>query len=103
MTASRRCLAFCCATGLVLVRFVLGVQAAEERVHIRSLTPGTATSLLDAPHSGARICDLADATAVVFLQRADHGPHKFARIEVLDGDCSGQQGYVAWRTLDPEP
>jgi hypothetical protein len=102
-TATWRTLVVGCVTGLAIIMFAANVQATEQTVHIRSLNPGTITSLLNAPHSGDKICDLADATTVSFIQRADHGPHKFAKIEVLDGDCSGLQGYVAWRTLDPEP
>lgn len=65
--------------------------------------PGGTGRLLTAPHTGKIICDLADTTPVLFFTQANHGPHKYARVEVLEGGCVGKQGYLSWGSLDPEP
>ena len=70
---------------------------------VKASDPSATVPLLTAPHTGKNICDIADSTRVAFIKRADHGPHKFANVEVLDGDCAGQDGYVGWHYLDPEP
>ena len=79
------------------------VRATEQVVVVKASDPASTVPLLTAPHTGANICDLADSTQVTFIKRADHGPHKFASVQVLDGDCAGREGYVGWHYLDPEP
>lgn len=78
-------------------------QSKEQILKVTALHPSTTISLLTAPHTGKKICDIASSTSVIFFDRANHGPHKFARVEILEGACAGQRGYVAWASLDPEP
>lgn len=75
----------------------------EQIVGVKASVPGGSARLLTAPHTGRKICDVADITPVLFLKRADHGPHKFARVEILEGDCAGEQGYLSWDSLNPTP
>jgi len=65
--------------------------------------PSENVTLLSAPHVGKRLCDLPHASTVRFVERANHGPHKFAKVEVLERNCAGVVGYLAWSTLDPRP
>ena len=87
----------------VLVASLTDVHAAEQILRVKTSDPAATTPLLSAPHTGKNICDIPDSTRVKFIRRSDHGPHKFASVQVLDGDCAGQDGYVGWSYLDPEP
>lgn len=80
-----------------------GAALAEEAVKVKASSPDAEVNLLTAPHTGKTICALSDATPLTFFQRADHGPHKFAKVEVLAGDCAGKTGYISWFALDPKP
>ena len=67
-------------------------------------TDPTATVwVLSAPHTGMRLCRVPASTPVRFIARAKHGPHRYARIEVLGGECAGTEGYVPWTVLEPKP
>lgn len=79
-----------------------GLQA-EEEVKVKASSPEATVNLLTAAHTGKTICALENATPLTFIQRADHGPHKFAKVEVLEGDCAGKTGYISWFALDPKP
>ncbi len=87
------------------VLFAVPAKAIEQEqdVKLMASAPATTDRLLSAPHTGSTICDLPDRTLVRFLKRANHGPHKFAKVEVLAGDCVGNQGFVPWLSLDPKP
>ena len=93
-------------SGLILAALTAlppDVRATDEVVSVKASDPAATVPLLTAPHTGKNICDLVDSTQVTFIKRADHGPHKFASVKVLDGACAGQDGYVGWHYLDPEP
>lgn len=75
----------------------------EQVVSVQASTSDGTTRLLTAPHTGRTVCEVADATPVLFVNPADHGPHKYARVEVLDGDCAGERGYLPWTALDLTP
>lgn len=77
--------------------------AAEQLLKAKASRPAGTISLLTAPHTGKKICDVADSTALKFIKRANHGPHKYAAVEVLEGDCGGKRGFVPLRSLDPRP
>jgi len=84
----------------------IGSEAArsqEQIVLVKSSTPGQPIKLLSAPHTGKAICLIEDEMPVSFIKRANHGPHKYAKVLVQDGECAGEEGYVAWTTLDPKP
>lgn len=74
-------------------------MAEEDRRSVREAADGVGVNLLTAPHTGSLICTLAHGTAVAFLNPANHGPHKFAKVDVLEGDCAGRQGYVPLQSL----
>ncbi len=76
---------------------------AEETVKVKASSPEATVNLLTAPHTGKTICALGNATPLTFFQRANHGPHKFAKVEVLEGACAGKTGYISWFALDPKP
>ncbi len=78
-------------------------RSTEQVVRVKTSDPVATVPLLTAPDTGKNICDMPDSTRVMFIRRSDHGPHKFASVEVLDGNCAGQDGYVGWHYLDPEP
>ncbi len=59
--------------------------------------------MLTAPHVGEKVCQVPASTKVRAIAGARHGPHHYAKIEVLEGDCSGEEGYVPWSTLEPKP
>ena len=79
------------------------VQSTEQSVTIKAPDPASTVPLLSAPHTGKIICNIPDATRVNFIKRSNHGPHKYANVEVLDGACAGQTGFVGWHYLEPEP
>lgn len=70
---------------------------------LKAQAPATVVRMLAAPHVGRRVCDIPASTPVRFIARAAHGPHVYARVEVLEGACAGREGYVPWAGLDPEP
>lgn len=72
-------------------------------VTVEPLEPAASVWLLSAPHVGREICEVAAATRVRFVARASHGPHRYAQVDVLEGNCAGRQGYVPWSYLKPEP
>jgi hypothetical protein len=65
--------------------------------------PTASVWVLSAPHTGKKICEVPTSTPIRLINWAKHGPHPYARIEVLEGDCAGTQGYVPSQTLEPEP
>jgi hypothetical protein len=75
----------------------------EQILGAKASNPAATVRLLTAPHTGKKICDISDSTPLKFFKRADHGPHKFAKVEVLEGACAGKQGYVPLSSLDPQP
>lgn len=79
------------------------LQATESEFTLQPAKPATAVWMLSAPHTGARLCEVSASTPVRFVKRASHGPHHYAQVDVLKGSCAGQQGYVPWTTLAPEP
>ena len=79
------------------------VLSKEQIFRVEASDPAAAIRLLTAPHAGRKICDIASSTPVKYFKRANHGPHRFAKVEVLEGDCAEKQGFVPWRSLDPEP
>ncbi len=78
-------------------------RSKEQILKVKASDPAATIRLLTAPHTGNRICDIPGSTPIKFFKRSNHGPHKFAKVEVLEGACAGKQGYVPWRALDPEP
>ena len=92
--------------GLVAV-ILLGVptnlRASETIANLMPVEQATTVWILAAPHIGRKLCQVPGSTKIRFIARANHGPHRYARIEVLEGDCAGTQGYVPWSTIDPEP
>ena len=75
----------------------------EQLLRVKASDPAASIKLLTAPHTGTTICDIQGSTPIRFFKRANHGPHKYARVEVLEGACAGEQGYVPWASLAPEP
>jgi len=78
-------------------------QSSEALVKVIAKEPATAVWMLAAPHIGKRICQVQTSTLIRFIAHARHGPHQFARVEVLEGECAGKQGYVPWSVLQPKP
>ncbi len=78
-------------------------HSEAETVRVKTSAPGGTAPLLSAPHTGKTLCEIADGTPVAFVRRADHGPHRFAEVQVKEGDCAGVEGYVSWTALDPRP
>lgn len=76
---------------------------AEETLRVKASSAEATVNLLTAAHTGKTICALENATPLIFLQRADHGAHRFAKVEVLEGECAGITGYISWFALDPKP
>jgi hypothetical protein len=70
---------------------------------LRPVAPAATVWMLSAPHTGKRTCEVPASTPIRFIKRASHGPHRYARVEVLEGACAGQQGYIPWATIEPEP
>jgi hypothetical protein len=94
-------------TSAAIVAALVGLPAngwsTEQVLSAKASSPAVTVKLLTAPHTGKKICDVADLTAVKFFKPADHGPHKYAMVEVLEGACAGKQGYVPLLSLDPQP
>ena len=78
-------------------------RSSETVLTLRPVAPAATVWMLSAPHIGKKTCEVPASTPIRFLTRASHGPHHYARVEVLEGDCAGKQGYVPWTTLEPEP
>jgi hypothetical protein len=78
-------------------------RSSEAVLTLRPGEPAATVRMLSAPHTGKRICEVPASTPIRFIKRASHGPHHYARVEVLEGDCAGKQGYIPWTTLEPEP
>jgi hypothetical protein len=38
-----------------------------------------------APHTGKKMCEVPASTPIRFINRASHGPHHYARVEVNRG------------------
>ncbi len=87
----------------VLIGSPTDARSKEQILRVKASDPAATIRLLTAPHTGNRICDIPGSTLIKFFKRSNHGPHKFAKVEVLEGACAEQQGYVPWRSLDPEP
>jgi hypothetical protein len=87
----------------ILLDSPMAAQSKEPAVILRPPEPAATVWMLSAPHTGKKTCEVPASTPIRFIGRANHGPHRYARVEVLEGDCAGEQGYVPWTTLDPEP
>ena len=88
---------------VVALTLSAAAHAQEQQVAIKAADENATVRLLTAPHTGKNMCDLPHGTALTFIKRADHGPHKFARVIVGEGDCAGMEVFVPWISLDPEP
>jgi len=91
---------------LIAILFVTAAaraQSSEALVKVIAEEPAMAVWMLAAPHIGKKICQVQTSTRIRFIAHARHGPHQFARVEVLEGECAGKQGYVPWSTLQPKP
>ncbi len=99
----RRAATLVLACGLLTAISLQAAWSQEQVVLVKSSTPGQPVKLLTAPHTGEAICQIEDEMPVSFIKRANHGPHKYAKVQVQDGACAGEEGYVAWTTLDPKP
>lgn len=88
---------------VVLLASPADVRPEEAESTLQSAETVATVGLLTAPHTGKKMCEVPASTPVRFISRASHGPHRYARVEVLEGDCAGMLGYVPWGTLDPEP
>ena len=96
----------CLFAGLVaavLLGSPTATRSSEAVLTLRPTEPGATVWMLSAPQTGKRMCEVPASTPIKFMARARHGPHHYARVEVLEGDCAGKQGYVPWTTLEPEP
>jgi hypothetical protein len=78
-------------------------RPSDATVTLEPAAPAATVWMLSAPHTGRRLCEVTASTPVRFVARAKHGPHRYARVEVLEGECAGMEGYVPWATLEPEP
>ncbi len=87
----------------VLIGSPADARSKEQILRVKASDPAGTIGLLTAPQTGKKICDLPGSTPIKYFKRSNHGPHKFAKVEVLDGACAGKQGYVPWLSLDPEP
>jgi len=88
---------------LALVGLPADGWSNEQVLRAKVSDPAAPVRLLTAPHTGKKICDIVDSTPLKFFERANHGPHKFAKVEVLEGACAGKLGYVPLLSLDPQP
>ena len=99
------------AKALALAMLVVSVVAVTPRaarsgetiVTLEPFEPLNSVWMLSAPHVGRRTCEVAAATRARFLARANHGPHPYAQVEVLEGACAGRRGYVPWSNIEPQP
>ena len=87
----------------VLIGSPTDARSKEQILRVKASDPAATIRLLTAPHTGEKICDIPGSTPIKFFKRSNHGPHKFAKVEVLEGACAEKQGYVPWLSLDPEP
>lgn len=78
-------------------------RSGEMIVTVEPLEPAASVWILSAPHIGKKTCEVPAATHVRFIARASHGPHRYPEVEVTEGGCAGQHGYVPWSYLEPEP
>lgn len=78
-------------------------HAIEPQYVLSAAAPATSVTLLSAPHVGKQLCEATGLTPVRFVKRSNHGPHRYALVRVLSGDCAGVEGYVPWRSVRPEP
>ena len=75
--------------------------AGEEDRVINASAEGFGVTMRNAPHTGAKICELSHGTDVRFISPARHGPHLFAKVEVKEGPCAGNVGFVPLASLAP--
>ena len=87
----------------VLIGSPTDAWSKEQILRVKASDPAATIRLLTAPHTGEKICDIPGSTPIKFFKRSNHGPHKFAKVEVLEGACAEKHGYVPWLSLDPEP
>ncbi len=87
----------------VSIGWPIDARSKDQILRVKASDPAATIRLLTAPHTGRKICDIAGSTSIRFFKRANHGAHKYAKVEVLEGVCAKKQGYVPWRSLDPEP
>ena len=86
-----------------LLGWASGVTAGDDIVTVQPQEPAKAVWLLSAPHIGDRICEVPASTPIRFIAPARHGSHRYARVEVLEGACAGEEGYVPASTLESGP
>ena len=101
----KRCIPFV-LSGIIIAVLIgspTDARSKEQILRVKASDPAAMIGLLTAPHTGSKICDIPGSTPIKFFKRSNHGPHKFAKVEVLDGACAGKRGYVPWLSLDPEP
>ena len=79
----------------VLVGLSADGWSNEQILSAKASSPAATVNLLTAPHTGNKICDTSELTPLKFFNRADNGPHKYAKVEVLEGTCAGKQGYTS--------
>ena len=87
----------------VLLGSPTAARSSEAVLTLRPVGSGATVWMISAPHTGEEICEVPASTPIRFIARANHGPHHYARVEVLEGDCAGKLGYVPWTTLEPDP
>ncbi len=90
-------------TCFAIAAMASGALGQDQAVQVKASSPDATVKLLTAPHTGQTICELTDGTPLTFVKRADHGPHKFAKVDILEGSCGGKTGYIFWFALDPKP
>ena len=92
---------------LIILAVLVGLPSDgwsnEQILSAKASSPTATVKLLTAPHTGKKLCDISDSTPLKFFNRAAHGPHKYAKVEVLEGTCAGKQGFVPLISLDPQP
>ena len=77
------------------------LHASEQIVTVKTSSPEDTVAMQTAPHVGDTICELPRGAILKFLSSRSHGPHRFAKVEVLAGDCAGEQGYIPLSAIDP--
>ncbi len=78
---------------MLMSAYGTGASAAEEDRTIMEGVEGQGVDLLDKMH-GTAVCKMAHGTAVHLLTHLRHARHRFAKIEVIEGDCAGMVGVV---------